>query len=61
VNLDYEQKLESELRIICRVTAQLGFVASTLAFGWQFSGHATLEEAPCRELLFQNDLFLKHQ
>ena len=29
--------------------------------GWQFSGRATLEEAPCRELLLQNDHFLKHQ
>jgi hypothetical protein len=28
--------------------------------GWQFSGRATLEEAACRELLLQNDLFLKH-
>jgi hypothetical protein len=26
-----------------------------------FSGRATLEEAACCELLFQNDLFLKHQ
>jgi hypothetical protein len=29
--------------------------------GRQFSGRATLEEAPCRELLLQNDLFLEHQ
>ena len=29
--------------------------------GRQFSGRATLEEARCRELLLQNDLFLKHQ
>ena len=27
----------------------------------QFSRHATLEEARCRELLLQNDLFRKHQ
>jgi hypothetical protein len=31
------------------------------AIGRQFSGRATLEEAAYRELLFQNDLFLKHQ
>jgi len=28
--------------------------------GRQFPGRATLEEAACGELLFQNDLFLKY-
>ena len=31
------------------------------ALAGNFLATATLEEAPCRELLLQNDLFLKHQ
>jgi hypothetical protein len=31
------------------------------AFGLQFSDPVTLEEAACRELILQNDLFLKYQ
>jgi hypothetical protein len=40
------------------LTARFGVHAG---IGWQFSGHATLEEARYCELLLQNDLFLKHQ
>ena len=36
-------------------------VSSLVCVGRQFSGRAKLEEAACRELLLQNDLFLKHQ
>jgi hypothetical protein len=36
-------------------------IVQSASVGRQFSGRATLEEAPCRELLLQNDLFLKHQ
>jgi hypothetical protein len=35
--------------------------SEAVCVGRQFSGPATLEEAPCRELLLHNDLFLKHQ
>ena len=40
------------------LTARFGVHAG---IGWQFSGHATLEEARYRESLLQNDLFLQHQ
>jgi len=43
-----------------RVTGKPSIIQRA-SVGRQFSGRATLEEAPCRELLFQNDLFLKHQ
>src|SRR3977135_3944141 len=53
-----------ELRIqrVCydRLTGKPS-ITQCASVGQQFSRPATLEEARCRELLFQNDLFLKRQ
>jgi hypothetical protein len=37
------------------------FADEVCQYSGNFLTRATLEEAPCRELLLQNDLFLKHQ
>src|ERR1700733_6143758 len=44
----------------CLITGKPSMIRRA-GVGRQFSGRATLEEAPCRELLLRNDLFLKHQ
>jgi hypothetical protein len=45
----------------CAIPDFCSLIPNVPSIGWQFPGQATLEEAACRELLLQNDLFLKYQ